>query len=143
MQIKKMTINDYDGVYQLWISTPGMGMRSIDDSKEGIEKYLNRNPETCFVAESENKIIGVILSGHDGRRGYIHHTAVNDTVRKQGIGTTLVNAAIEALKKQGINKVALVAFSTNKLGNSFWESQGFKDRNDLVYRNKSLNYNNI
>jgi len=83
------------------------------------------------------------LSGHDGRRGYIHHTAVNDTVRKQGIGTALVNAAIEALKKQGINKVALVAFSTNKLGNSFWESQGFKDRNDLVCRNKSLNYNNI
>lgn len=143
MQIKKMTINDYEGVYQLWISTPGMGMRSIDDSKEGIAKYLNRNPETCFIAESENKIIGVILSGHDGRRGYIHHTAVNDTVRKQGIGTALVNAAIKALKEQGINKVALVAFSTNKLGNSFWESQGFKDRNDLVYRNKSLNDNNI
>jgi ribosomal protein S18 acetylase RimI-like enzyme len=143
MQIKKMTINDYEGVYQLWISTSGMGMRSIDDSKEGIAKYLNRNPETCFIAESDNKIIGVILSGHDGRRGYIHHTAVNDTVRKQGIGTVLVNAAIEALKEQGINKVALVAFRTNKLGNSFWESQGFEDRNDLVYRNKSLNYNNI
>lgn len=143
MQIRKMTINDYEGVYQLWINTPGMGMRSVDDSKEGIEKYLNRNPETCFVAESENKIIGVILSGHDGRRGFIHHTAVNNTVRKQGVGTALVNAAIKALKEQGINKVALVAFHTNKLGNSFWKSQGFEDRNDLVYRNKSLNDNNI
>lgn len=143
MQIRKMTINDYESVYQLWISTPGMGMRSVDDSKEGITKYLNRNPETCFVAESKNKIIGVILSGHDGRRGYIHHTAVNDTVRKQGIGTALVNVAVEALKGQGINKVALVAFCTNKLGNSFWESQGFVERNDLVYRNKSLNDNNI
>lgn len=143
MEIRKMIINDYEGVYQLWINTPGMGMRSVDDSKEGIAKYLNRNPETCFVAESQNKIIGVILSGHDGRRGYIHHTAVNDTVRKQGIGTALVNTAIEALKKQGINKVALMVFRTNNLGNSFWESQGFEDRNDLVYRNKSLNDNNI
>jgi len=143
MKIRKMTIDDYEGIYQLWISTPGMGMRSVDDSKEGIAKYLNRNPETCFIAESENKIIGVILSGHDGRRGYIHHTAVNLTNRMQGIGRALVNAATESLKDQGINKVALVAFGTNKLGNSFWESEGFEVRNDLVYRNKSLNANNI
>lgn len=143
MKIRKMTIDDYERVYHLWTNTPGMGMRSVDDSKEGIAKYLNRNPETCFVAESENEIIGVILSGHDGRRGYINHTAVNEAVRKQGIGTALVNAALEALKMQGINKVALVAFRTNKLGNSFWESQGFIERTDLVYRNKSLNDNNI
>ena len=138
MQIRKMTIIDYERVYQLWTDTPGMGMRSVDDSKEGIAKYLNRNPETCFIAESQNKIIGVILSGHDGRRGYIYHTAVSDAARKQGIGTALLNTAIEALKKQGINKAALVAFGTNKLGNSFWESQGFSERNDLVYRNKDL-----
>ena len=143
MQIRKMTIDDYEGVYELWNNTSGMGMRSVDDSKEGIEKYLKRNPETCFVTEVENKIIGVILSGYDGRRGYIYHTAVSNTVRKQGIGKRLVNIAIEALKEQGINKVSLVAFRTNELGNSFWESQGFEERNDLVYRNKSLNYNNI
>jgi ribosomal protein S18 acetylase RimI-like enzyme len=143
MQIRKMTIDDYERVYHLWTNTPGMGMRSVDDSKEGIAKYLSRNPETCFVAESENEITGVILSGHDGRRGYIHHTAVNEAVRKQGIGTALLNAALEALKRQGVNKVALVAFRTNKLGNSFWESQGFIERTDLVYRNKSLNDNNI
>ena len=143
MKIRKMTINDYEGVYELWINTPGMGMRSVDDSKEGIEKYLDRNPETCLVAEVENKIVGVILSGHDGRRGYIYHTAVNDSERKQGLGTRLVNAAIEALKEQGINKIVLVAFNKNKLGNSFWESQGFEERTDLVYRNKSLKDNNI
>lgn len=143
MKIRKMTIDDYKAVYELWNNTPGMGMRNVDDSKEGIEKYLKRNPETCFVAEVENKIVGVILSGHDGRRGYIYHTAVINTARKQGVGANLVNTAIEALKEQGINKVALVAFETNKLGNSFWESQGFKERNDLVYRNKSLNDNNV
>lgn len=143
MLIRKMTINDYEEVYQLWANTSGMGMRSIDDSKKGIEKYLNRNPETCFVAEAENKIIGIILSGHDGRRGFIYHTAVCDTVRKQGIGTSLVKAAMEALKEEGINKVALVAFGTNSLGNSFWKSQGFNAREDLVYRNKSLNNTNL
>jgi len=79
MKIRKMTINDYEGVYELWINTSRMGMRSVDDSKEGIQKYINRNPETCFIAEAENKIIGVILSGHDGRRGYIYHTAVRNT----------------------------------------------------------------
>lgn len=143
MHIRKMTIDDYENVYKLWTNTAGMGMRSIDDSKEGIAKYLSRNPDTCFVAETENGLVGVILSGHDGRRGFIHHTAVNETLRGQGIGTTLVNAAIEALKAQGINKVALVAFRTNKSGNSFWESQGFTERTDLVYRNKSLNEDNI
>jgi ribosomal protein S18 acetylase RimI-like enzyme len=143
MKIRKMIIDDYEVVYKLWNNTHGMGMRNVDDSKEGIEKYLKRNAETCFVAEVENKIVGVILSGHDGRRGYIYHTAVSNTVRKHGIGTKLVNTAIEALKEQGINKVALVVFGTNELGNSFWESQGFKERNDLVYRNKILNDNNV
>lgn len=77
MKIEKLTINDYSDVYQLWISTPEMGLNTIDDSREGIERYLERNPNTCFVARVDNKIVGVILCGHDGRRGYIHHTAVN------------------------------------------------------------------
>ena len=74
--IRIMTISDYEQVYALWLSIPGMGLNNLDDSKEGIEKYLKRNPSTCFVAEKNDSIIGVILSGHDGRRGYIHHTAV-------------------------------------------------------------------
>lgn len=143
MDIRKMTIEDYEDVYELWTNTSGMGMRSIDDTKEGIEKYLDRNPETCFVAEAENEIVGVILSGHDGRRGYIYHTSVKEAARKHGVGEALVNAAMEELKEEGINKVALVAFNTNELGNSFWQAQGFVERKDLVYRNKSLNNSNI
>lgn len=69
MQIRLMTISDYNQVYELWINTPGMGLNNLDDSKEGIDRYLKRNPSTCFVAEDEGKIIGVIMSGHDGRRG--------------------------------------------------------------------------
>ena len=138
MEIKKMTINDYDEVYDLWINTPSIGLNNIDDSREGIEKYLKRNPHTCFIEKKNNKIVGVILSGHDGRRGYIHHTAVAVTERRQGIGKALLSAAINALEKEGINKVALVAFTKNEIGNQFWERNDFTVRDDLVYRNKEI-----
>lgn len=143
MEIRLMSIEDYDRVNQLWKSTQGMGMRSLDDSYEGIEKFLKRNPATNFIAQVENNIVGVILCGHDGRRGYIYHTAVNIEYRGRGIGRTLVNTVINALKKEDINKVALVVFSSNDLGNKFWQSLGFIRRNDLIYRNLSINEKNI
>ncbi len=133
-----MTIDDYEKVYELWMSCAGMGLNNLDDSKEGVEQFLNRNPETCFVAEIENVIVGVIIVGNDGRRGYIYHTAVNPLYRKQGIAKTLVKAAMNALQKSGINKVALVVFDRNETGNDFWEKMGFTVRNDLIYRNKAL-----
>ena len=139
MKIRKMLISDYENIYDLWLNTPGMGLNDIDDSKEGIEKYLLRNPETCFIAEKSGKIIGVILCGNDGRRGYIHHTAVSITERNQGIGSALLTHAMAALKAEGINKVALVVFARNEIGNKFWENQGFTIREDLNYRNKHIN----
>ncbi len=138
VNIRVMSIDDYDGVYNLWINTPGMGLNTTDDSREGIAKYLKRNPNTSFVAEHEGTIIGVIMAGHDGRRGYIHHTAVLPTYRNQGIAKKLVDSAMSALDEEGINKVALVAFKKNELGNSFWENRGFTNRDDLVYRNKNI-----
>ena len=139
MLIRKMVADDYDGVYQLWLNTPGMGLNTTDDSKEGIEKYLFRNPDTCFVAEKNEEIIGAILSGHDGRRGFIHHTAVKLSERAQGIGSELLENAMTALKNEGINKVALVVFGKNKIGNAFLEKLGFDTREDLIYRNKNIN----
>ena len=115
-----------------------MGLNDKDDSRVGITKYLIRNPNTCFVAENGNSIVGVIMSGHDGRRGYIHHTCVAEDMRHNGIGTRLVDAALSALKAEGINKVALVVYSKNNGGNTFWEKSGFSTRPDLVYRNKAL-----
>ena len=138
MSISVMTIEDYDAVYSLWINTPGMGLNNLDDSREGIERYLKRNPTTCFIAKEGKRIIGVILSGHDGRRGYIYHIAVEMAERKKGIGKDLVEKSIEALKKEGINKVALVVFNTNETGNMFWERIGFEERKDLKYRNKVI-----
>jgi len=121
-----------------------MGLNNLDDSYDGIERYLKRNPTTCFVAVSgDEEIIGVILCGHDGRRGFIHHTAVKVSERKQGIGSALVNAALQALQDEGIVKVALVVFTKNEVGNDFWEQRGFISREDLNYRNRTLNENLI
>ncbi len=138
MQIRLMRIEDYEKVYQLWISCRGMGLNNLDDSEEGIRRFLNRNPETCFVAEENDEIIGAILAGHDGRRGYIYHTAVASEYRHRSIGSKLVSQAVNALKACGINKVALVVFSHNTDGNAFWEKNGFTAREDLVYRNRAL-----
>ena len=137
-KIRIMRSDDYSEVYKLWLSCKGMGLNDLDDSKEGIDRYLSRNPDTCFIAEVEGNIAGVIMAGHDGRRGYIHHTAVCEKYRKCGIGHSLVDAAMAALKSHGIRKVALVVFEKNEVGNEFWEKLGFTTRNDLVYRNKCI-----
>ena len=138
MTVRTMTIADYDKVYALWLSCRGMGLNNLDDSREGIERFLKRNPETCFVAEDGGRLVGVIIAGNDGRRGYIYHTAVSPGFRRKGIAKALVNAALEALHDLGINKTALVVFKRNYDGNAFWESMGFTEREDLVYRNKAL-----
>lgn len=138
MELRVMCKADYDGLYALWLSCKGMGLNSVDDSREGIARYLERNPRTSFVAVEDGGIVGCIMAGHDGRRGYIHHTAVHPDWRRHDIGHGLVEAALAALQEEGISKVALVAFSRNEDGNAFWEKEGFSLRNDLAYRNRTL-----
>lgn len=138
MNIRVMKISDYDKVYALWMSCKNMGLNNLDDSRDGIERFLKRNPTTSFVTEEANKIVGIILSGHDGRRGYIYHMSVAENYRKRRIATKLLEQSLSALKKEGINKVALLVFNTNEIGNAFWESQGFEIREDVAYRNKAL-----
>ena len=132
-----MTIEDYEAAYDLWIKC-GNGLNDKDDSREGIEKYLKRNPNTSYVAVLDEKVVGVILCGHDGRRGIIQHACVSPDCRRKGIGKKLVDLALDALEEEGINKVLLVTFKKNEGGNAFWESQGFTLREDLNYRNKAL-----
>lgn len=138
MNIRKMTITDYDEIYALFLSCKGMGLNDLDDSREGIERFLKRNPDICFVAENMGRIVGCIMVGNDGRRGYIYHTAVHPDCRKQGIGAALVEAGMAALKANGIHKAALVVFDRNETGNAFWEKMGFTTREDLVYRNRTI-----
>ena len=138
MKIRNMAIHDYEEIYALWLSCHGMGLNSVDDSRDGIARFLNRNPDTCFVAEADEKIVGVILAGNDGRRGYIYHTAVLPQYRNCGIGRQLVETALQALRACDIHKVALVVFNSNESGNGFWEKLGFTVRDDLTYRNRYI-----
>lgn len=140
---RAMTIEDYDQIYELWMHINGFGIRSIDDSREGIARFLKRNPTTSVVAEVDGKIVGGILCGHDGRRGCFYHVCVKPEYRRQGIGKQMVVFAMEALKAEKINKVSLIAFTTNDIGNAFWNTIGWTKREDLNYYDFTLNEKNI
>lgn len=141
--IRIMTIDDYDGVYALWMKIKGFGIRSIDDSREGVSRFLKRNPATSVVAEEDGKIVGSILCGHDGRRGCMYHVCVDREYRRRGIGKGMVVMAMEALKKEEISKVSLIAFTKNDVGNAFWNTIGWTERLDLNYYDFVLNTENI
>lgn len=140
--VRPLRPEDAGPLCALWARTPGLGLRALDDSPEGVARFLQRNPATCFGAFSRGRLVGSVLCGHDGRRGYIYHTAVDAELRGRGIGWALVRRAEEALRAEGIHKAALVAFASNREGNAFWESLGYGERRDLVYRNKSLDEEN-
>lgn len=141
--IRLMTIDDYDGVRALWMRIKGFAIRSIDDSREGVERFLKRNPTTSVVAVEDGRIVGAILCGHDGRRGCLYHVCVDADYRRRGIGKSMVVFCMQALKDEGINKVSLIAFSVNDIGNAFWNCIGWKEREDLNYYDFVLNTENI
>ena len=143
IMIREMTIADYDEVYTLWKKIKGFGLRSIDDSREGVERFLKRNPTSSVVAEDDGKIVGSILCGHDGRRGCFYHVCVDRDYRRRGIGKNMVVFAMEALRKEKINKVSLIAFTKNDVGNAFWNTIGWTQRQDLNYYDFTLNKENI
>ena len=140
--VRIMTIEDYEGVYALWKKIKGFGIRSIDDSKEGVARFLKRNPTTSVVAEKDGRIVGSILCGHDGRRGCLYHVCVDEDY-SHGIGKRMVVFAMKALKEEKINKVSLIAFTENDIGNAFWNTIGWTERLDLNYYDFTLNEENI
>lgn len=141
--VRIMTIEDYDGVYALWTKIRGFGLRSVDDSGEGVERFLKRNPTTSVVAVEDGKVVGSILCGHDGRRGCLYHVCVDEDYRRRGIGRAMVGMAMEALKKEEVSKVSLIAFTKNDIGNAFWNTIGWTKRLDLNYYDFVLNEKNI
>lgn len=141
--IRRMTMEDYDEVHALWMGIHGFGIRSLDDSREGVERFLHRNPDTSMAAVVDGKIVGAILCGHDGRRGCLYHVCVKEEYRKQGIGQQMVRACLAALQEEHINKVNLIAFRTNEIGNRFWQGLGWSFREDVNYYECVLNEENV
>lgn len=141
--IRIMDIEDYDGVYVLWKKIKGFGLRSIDDSREGVERFLKRNPSTSVVAVESGEVVGSILCGHDGRRGCFYHVCVDAAYRRRGIGKAMVVKAMEALREERVSKVSLIAFTKNDVGNAFWNTIGWTKRQDLNYYDFVLNAENI
>jgi Acetyltransferases len=134
---REMKIEDYQEVYSLWANTDGMGLGE-SDSEEGIAQYLLRNPGHSFVCEHDGRIVGTVLCGHDGRRGYIHHVAVAKELRKNGIARTLLSKSLDSLLEAGIKKCHLMVFGSNHSGQQFWEHNGWQRRDDILIYSKSI-----
>lgn len=138
-----MRESDYDEVHALWMTIAGFGIRKIDDSREDVVRFIRRNPKTSVVAVSEGRIVGSILCGNDGRQGSLYHVCVAKQFRRMGIGRQMVGYCMQALRRMGINKVSLVAFTNNDGGNAFWRRIGWTRRNDFNYYDFVLNEENI
>ena len=141
--VRTMTIDDYEEVSLLWHKIKGFSIRSIDDSREGVARFLKRNPDSSVVAVEDSRVVGAILCGHDGRRGCMYHVCVDPEYRMRGIGKSMVVFAMNALKKEHISKVSLIAFTKNDVGNKFWRCIGWTKREDLNYYYFVLNSENI
>lgn len=141
--IREMAMEDYDQVYVLWMEIKGFGIRSVDDSREGVRRFLKRNPTTSVVAIQNGQVIGNILCGHDGRTGCFYHVCVAPGYRHHGVGYRMVRAAMEALQREGVSKISLIAFKSNQVGNAFWQGIGWLEREDINNYEFILNEENI
>jgi len=140
--VRIMCPEDYEDVFTLWKKIKGFAIRSMDDSKDGVTRFLTRNPNTSVVKVLDGRIVGSILCGHDGRRGCFYHVCVDPDYRMRGIGKEMVGFALEALAQEGIGKVNLIAFTDNITGNAFWKELGWTKREDLNYYDYTLNTEN-
>ena len=138
IRIRAMVIEDYEQVKRLWMTIHGFGIRSIDDTREEVDRFLQRNPTTSVVAVCGEKVVGAILCGSDGRQGCLYHVCVAKKFRRQGIGRQMV-----ALRRERINRVTLIAFAKNDVGNAFWKQIGWTFRQDCNYYQFILNEENI
>ena len=128
--VREMTIDDYDAVYQLWQNTPGVGLSSAD-SREAIAAFLGRNAGCSAVVTRDDQIVGALLCGHDGRRGFLHHLVVAPAYRRLGIARLLVNRSLAKLQNAGIEKCNVLLFKDNDVGFGFYERTGWSERQDL------------
>lgn len=131
--LRPMAPGDYAAVRALWQAIPGMGLNPHDDSEAGIRRFLARNPGLSFIALEGDALIGTLLAGHDGRRGGVYHACVAEEHRGRGVGRLLLEAALSALRAEGIYKTRLLCYRDNEIGNRFWRQMGWTHREDTCY----------
>jgi ribosomal protein S18 acetylase RimI-like enzyme len=137
VEIRIMKAKDYSGAFSLWHSLPGLGISSAD-KEDAIQQFLKKNPETCFVAQDGEKIIGTVLGGSDGRRGYLYHLAVHEEYQHLGLGKQLLEKCLESLKAQGLQKCHIFVINSNLAGLKFWQKVGWLLRKDILVLSKDL-----
>ena len=137
IQIAPLSVAEYPAVLRLWQATEGITVRDAD-SPADVERYLERNPGLSFVARDGDQVIGAVLCGHDGRRGYLNHLAVAAAYRHRGIGKSLVERCLAALQQSGIDKCHLFVLDDNSPGQAFWKHTGWTPREDLVMMSRTL-----
>lgn len=129
LSFREMTPDDYPAMIDLMRRTPGVSVRDAD-TPEGLARFLERNPGLSFVAEQDGRLVGCLMGGHDGRRGHLHHLAVNAGCRRRGVASALVERCLAALERQGIHKTHIDVYRDNAVGNGFWERAGWTRRDD-------------
>jgi N-acetylglutamate synthase len=137
LSIRAMQISDYEEMFELWKNCAGIGL-SRADSFEGVQRFLQRNPGLSFVATDGDKIVATILAGHDGRRGYLHHVAVDEDYRRRGIGEALVEKSLKELHDLGIEKCHLFVVEVNEAAQRFWKITGWIEREELVMFSRDI-----
>ncbi|MBQ1822448.1 MAG: GNAT family N-acetyltransferase [Lachnospiraceae bacterium] len=143
ISLREMRPEDFEAVHELWMSIHGFAIRSVDDSYEGVLRFLKRNPGCSVVAEKAGEVVGSILCGHDGRTACFYHVCVREDCRKHGIGKEMVTFCMRALQREQVSKISLVAFMNNEVGNQFWNAEGWTRRQDLNQYEFILNEDNI
>jgi putative acetyltransferase len=136
IEIHPFTMDAYDRVFALWQQCEGVGL-SEADSPASIQAYLDRNPGMSFIATAGGTVVGAVLCGHDGRRGYIHHLAVHPQSRRRSVGRRLVDQCLSALRRTGVQKCHIFVFNQNQDGIAFWKSVGWTPRGDISLLSKN------
>jgi ribosomal protein S18 acetylase RimI-like enzyme len=136
MTIREMAVADYDAVITVWRAAEGVTLRGVD-TRERIAEFLAANPGMSFVAVDGDTIVGAVLCGTDGRRGYLQHLAVAATHRRRGIGRSLAESCVEALRARGIDKCHLMVVSGNASAKMFWERLGWVERDDVILMSRT------
>lgn len=129
--ITPMTIGDYDEVIAFWRQQEGIGLNE-SDSRQQIARFLERNPGMSLVVRESGRVVGAVLAGHDGRRGFLYHLAVDPASRQRGIGRQLVAQCLKEFACLGLQKCNISVFASNESGQNFWKRLGFSSRKDLL-----------